>query len=378
MTLIAHSIEPPFFTIGDLLMSRYEKAPFVPPAIPIDVNQVLTEEDRTLFPFEMRRKAYILKQNLVVAFSGFGNEIKDLLQELRIKCNYFDDGSGEISIENVKRILEDYDMENLFGNSSFFILHIDQKECLATKIAWGPWDAIDNEHYHETFANGSGADGYLGWLDQKVAVLSSHEHGDINRMIQINCAFVAKLLTIERFTRATIKDNWGAGFELILYTGSFFMRFDEIAYVLLKAVYDDKSEIDTPEVVNVMYYKYHGEVLVITSIELEGRVPEKGDDGQTMTYRRVSARVYPVLPIDMSRDEVDLDAFAENASFTTMRTARGHMLGKDRYVHAIPAAFNQGGELTVTYDQQTATLQIFMHGLLTQQMKQIAKELYVI
>lgn len=224
MTLIAHSIDPPFFAIGDLLMSSKKKIPFVPPVIPIDISQHLNEENRVWFPYELRRKVYILKQNLVVAFSGNGGEIRELLKELRIQCNYYDEGDDKIRIENVQQILRGYDFPNLFRESSFFMMHINDVEFTAGVITWGHWDSIDNETYHEMFANGSGAEGYLYWLNEKTDFRSSHPEGDVNRLIQMNCAFIAKLFSIERHSRATIRNNWGAGFELMFHTGKNFVK----------------------------------------------------------------------------------------------------------------------------------------------------------
>jgi hypothetical protein len=174
MTMIAHSIEPPFFTIGDVLMSSYKKIPFVPPCAPIDISQLLNEGNRILYPYELRRKVYILKRNLVIAFSGDGEEIKEFLRELRIKCNYYDDGFDEIKIKDVHRILREYDFDNMFRESSFFMMHINDIELSAVEITRGRWDSIDNETYHKMFANGSGSEGYLHWLDDKIDVTSSH------------------------------------------------------------------------------------------------------------------------------------------------------------------------------------------------------------
>jgi hypothetical protein len=189
MTLIAHSIDPPFFTIGDVLMSANEKIPFVPPAAPIDISQILNEPNRVWHPYELRRKIYILKQNLVFAFSGNGEEIKEFLKELKIKCHDYDD---EIKIESVHQILTQYDFNNLFKGSSFFMMHINNGELLATSITRDNWNSVDNETYHQMFANGSGSDGYLYWLSEKIETSSSHPEDDVNQLIQVNCAFIGR------------------------------------------------------------------------------------------------------------------------------------------------------------------------------------------
>lgn len=377
MTLIAHSIDPPFFAIGDVLMSSDEKIVFVPPVTIIDVSQFLNEEYRTLYPCELRRKVYILKQNLVVAFSGDSEEIREFLKELRIKCNYFDEGLNEIKLENVQRILSDYDFDNMFKESSFFMMYINKAELTAVAITRGRWNSIDNEAYHKIFANGSGSDGYLYWLNEKVGVTSSHPECDVNRLIQINCAFIAKLLAIERYTHGTLKDNWGAGFELILHTGKSFVKFEEIAYIIFEAKFNSEGDIGLPFPVSVMYYKYHGEVLAITSIEVFNARPEEVNSDFIVVCHDVEARVYPVFPLDIDLKSVDMNEYTNDVSFSTNRVGRAYVFDKDGFIHSIPSGFNQGSEIKVVFNQKENLMKIHMHKSLLKEMKSIAKDLFL-
>lgn len=376
MTLIAHSIDPPFFAIGDMLMSSHEKIPFVPPVAPIDVSQLLNEEDRIWYPYELRRKVYILKQNLVIAFSGDGHEITEFLKELRIQCNYYDEGHNEIKLEHVQQILWEYDFDNMFKMSSFFMMHINDEELTATVITRGHWDSIDNKTYHEMFANGSGSDGYLYWLNENIKTISSHPEGDINRLIQMNCAFIAKLFAIERHSNATLRDNWGAGFELILHTGKSFIKYEEIAYIIFEAKFNAEGDIDLPFPVNIMYYKYHEEVLTITSIDVYGAKLKAKDDDIIVVSQNIVARVYPVLPLDLDETTIDKNTYAKNVSFTTNCVARSLVLNKEGYVHSIPSFFNRGPEIRIEYDQKGNNINILMHKLLVEEMKDIAKDLF--
>jgi hypothetical protein len=378
MTVISHSIDPPFFVAGDVLMSiKGKKIPFVPPTMPIDISQVLNEKNRVWYPYELRRKVYILKQNLVVAFSGDGYEITEFLKELRIKCNYYDDGSGKIKIEGVMQILSGYDFKNLFKKSSFFMMHINDDELKATPISWGQWDAVDNETYHKMFANGSGADGYLYWLNEKIVTTSSHPEGDVNRLVQMNCAFIGKLLAIERYSHFTLRDNWGAGFELIFHTGKSFIKLEEIAYVLFEAKFDSDGDIGLPYPSCIMYYKYHGEVLVITSIEVFHAKPEEvGSDFIALCYD-IEARVYPVLPLDVNDADIDKNAYTKDASFITHSVARAYALNQDGYIHSVPSGFNFGPEISVEYKQNENVAKIRMDKFLLQEMKNKAKDLFL-
>jgi hypothetical protein len=375
MTLISHSIDPPFFAVGDTLMSSKQKIPFVPPTMPIDISQVLNEENRIWYPYELRRKVYVLKQNLV--FSGDGHEIKEFLKELRIKCNYYDNGSGKISLNSVNQILSGYDFENLFRESSFFMMHINDDELIATQITRGKWDSVDNETYHKMFANGSGANGYLYWLNEKIVTTSSHPLGDVNRLIQMNCAFIGKLLAIERYSHFTLRDNWGAGFELIYHTGKTFIKLEEIAYVLFEAKFDSDGNIGLPYPACIMYYKYHGEVLVVTSLEIFHAKPEEvGSDIIALCYD-IEVRVYPILPLDVNDADIDRNTYTKDASFITHSVARAYALNQDGYVHSIPSGFNFGPEISVEYNQNENVAKIRMNKVVVEEMNAIAKKLYL-
>jgi hypothetical protein len=376
MTLIAHSIEPPFFAIGDVLMSSRKKIPFVPPVAPIDVSQLLNEEDRIWHPYELRRKVYILKRNLAIAFSGNSHEIKGFLKELRIKCNYYDDGNNEIKLEYLQQIIEEYDFDNMFTMSSFFMMHINDIELTAVVITKGHWDSIDNKTYHEMFANGSGSDGYLYWLNENIKTISSHPEGDVNRLIQMNCAFIAKLFAIERHGHATLRDNWGAGFELIFHTGQSFIKYEEIAYIIFEAKFSTEGDIELPFPVNIMYYKYQEEILTITSIDVYSATTEKKDDNTIIITQDLDVRVYPVLPLDIDENTIDKNAYAKDVSFTTYCVARGLVLNKDGFIHSIPSFFNRGSEIKVEYNQGENKLEIPMHNILVEEMKSLAKELF--
>jgi hypothetical protein len=193
----------------------------------------------------------------------------------------------------------------------------------------------------------------------------------------MNCAFICRLLALERCTHATLRDNWGAGFELILYTGKFFIKFDEIAYVIFEAKFDAEGDIGLPFPVNIMYYKYYGEVLVITSIEIYNARPEEVDSDFVAICDNIEARVYPVLPLDVNKNDIDKNMYAKNASFTTYRVARGYVLNKDGYIHSIPSGFSQGPEISIEYNQNENVVKILMHKFLVEEIKTKARDLFL-
>jgi hypothetical protein len=126
-----------------------------------------------------------------------------------------------------------------------------------------------------------------------------------------------------------------------------------------------------------MYYKYHGEILVITSIEIYHARPEEVDSDFVALCYDIEARVYPVLPLDIDENDVDRNIYTKDAYFTTNSVVRGYVLNQDGYIHSIPSGFNRGPEITVEYNQNENVVKIRMDKFLLQEMHDKAKGLFL-
>ena len=124
--------------------------------------------------------------------------------------------------------------------------HTDENSIFVSDFNFGNWNAVESEVYNKISANGSGSKGFNEWANAPVKFISSHQKGDIWYAIQSNVSLMAKLMAIERSTLGTIKKNWGAGFELMFYNGTTFVKFDQVCYLIFEAEFDEEGNIGRP------------------------------------------------------------------------------------------------------------------------------------
>src|SRR5215471_9322973 len=77
---------------------------------------------------------------------------------------------------------------------------------------------------------------------------------------------VSKILSRERATLHTVRKHWGAGFEIVYWTGQKFAKVDDIVYLLNNGIITENGNFDIPVPTLILRYKYHGEILSITCI----------------------------------------------------------------------------------------------------------------
>lgn len=352
MTLIAHSIsfKVPFI-VGDILLSNGIRQPFTPPTIFVDISEHLNEPDRKDFPCDLAQKVYIVTPNLAIAFSGVVYEMTKFLKELRYKCNKIYD--NKVLPEHIHRFLEDYDLPKNFSESSFFMMlieHTGNDSIYVSQFNYGNWNSLETELYNEVFANGSGAVSYRNWANDKVEFTSSHEKGDIHFAIQSNVCLITKLLAIERASLATLKKNWGAGFEMVFYTGETFIKFQQIAYLVFQAEFDDEGNFGDPMLAKVMYYEYVNETLVIVSLDILAATYTEKDNLLHINADKLRVGTFPVFPIDLEETPDEIQ-FANDISFLTYRVGVAYIITKNKESLFIPAFFNEGPELKVEFVQ---------------------------
>lgn len=375
MTLIAHSINfrVPFI-VGDLLLSSNVKVPFTPPTIFVDVSEYLDEPDRKYFPLELAQKIYVVSPRLAVALSGSVYEMNEFLKELRHICKVYD---NDIKPDYIHRFLKDYNLPVNFSQASFYMMlieHTSKNSIFVSEFNFGNWNDVESEVYNKISANGSGAKGFNEWANAPVKFISSHEKGDIWYAIQSNVSLMAKLMAIERSTLGTIKKNWGAGFELMFYDGTSFIKFDQVAYLIFEAEFDGDGNIGDPFLTKAIYYEYIAETLKIVSIDIgEARYREENN---LLHVKGTSLRVgiYPVYPIDM-KDTNGQNELESNISFETRRVGAAVIVTKNKERLFIPAFFNEGPELRVEF-QRGKSFEVTMMVEFMRRIRDHSKEAY--
>ena len=348
MTLIAHSLNDKVpFIVGDILLSATYKESFTSPTISVDIKDYLNEPTRKYFPNSLARKVYVITPKLAVALAGDEIEMKNFLNGLRSWAKYDD----VITKELLNKCLSSYNLNESFKESAFLMILIEDLKDNKIEISTftsGKWKQTETEIFETIAAKGSGTTDFLFWAAEKGEFRSSLPKENIGHAIQSNTGLIARLLAIEIASLWNISNNWGAGFELAFYNYDHFTLFSEIAYVLYEAHYDEQGGIGDPYPAKIMYYKYYGEELVITSIDMNRGILEHENEYYVGQATECNTQVFQVSPLD-EPSEFPLSEIVSDLSFSTYRIAAGFIIKKNNKKLFIPSFFNEGPETHITY-----------------------------
>lgn len=352
--------------MSDLLWSAdYSPQPVRFPTNNFDPTPHLPAEQESK-PIKLGQKMYFINDRTCIIFAGLSDEI---IVFLTVFKSTFKD-KGVLSMQEIKDFLDAYELQTNFTNSSFFIQHIDHEadgsinvgqyycpketntvDPIDFKVVEGVWNVMKDATYDKVWACGSGTEGFLNIVKQVGTVYSRYPEGDFMRAIQTNTSLISKLLTMERVSLYTLKENWGGGFEMAYYNGTRFEKVDRIAYVINHSQFDSTGNMGLPIPMLIMYYQYTNDLLYIVVLEVHKYVIE---DTQTHTIFTAGAEdfygtVFEVEGVDV--DDIEVYALPKDFSFETNRISMGYsIITKDNGIFN-PAFFNMGPEVTIKFQQ---------------------------
>lgn len=332
--------------IGDLLISSSHKPPaFELPVLTDDVVQYLSSEASD-HPIHLDQKIYVLKENVCIAFAGDVAEIKKFLIDITVYCK----AKEEITALDMQQFLQQHVGSDSWKEISFVILVADRltHEIGIGKFLHGQWLRANTELYGEVWATGSGSQDFLIEASVKMDFSGSYQPDNGEHAIQANLIMIGRLLAQERKTLNSVKNHWGAGFEMIYYDGRQFKKVDEIAYVINYGMYTTAGDIpQVPIPVIILHYKYFGELLVISVIRTFSGNTIENDMTYTIRSDDILKRKFVVAPFDYTGDE-DFSKLGEDYSFTSNINIMSYILETEGYYY-IPASINLGKELEVQF-----------------------------
>lgn len=299
MTLIASTFsqEMPFI-IGDLLFSSKEGKPnFITPT-QLPAPERTQGYNPEYLPYELWQKIYILRDNLALSMAGDYYEMKVFLRELKLRIAAYDVLTKEI-IEN---FLIDFDLKKNFSESVMMILlmtDVNEETRYVNRFTSGKWDQQDDEHFGRIWASGSGAESFLLQFSAPVTFTADSPRGSASHAVTANMGLLAKWLAIEKSSGITLRDHWGAGFEMIFFDGVRFAKFQEIAFVIFEGRSDENGYTNAAFPTVVIYLYYENDILFITSLK-----PEPGNwsvinDNVTYFSESVETTLFAITPLDL-------------------------------------------------------------------------------
>jgi hypothetical protein len=281
--------------LGDLLVTTGSPGrSIILPAVGIDITGV-PGIPRVI---GLVQKVYILADNVCIAFtSNDSREIRNLLEDFRPFC------SAGLPPDEIRKRVEEYDYAG-FSNSAFLMTIVDNNGG-GTATDPNVIELVKGQGFISKQGNcfrdyrpaGSATTDFASMVDEKREIFGSFPDSDYRQGIVRNVAFAARFLADERYFLRTLQSSWGGGFELVFYNGQRFQKLDNFAIVLQRGKFIDQGNvnIESPSMIN--HYRYYGDDLIITAIEMYDASPRTEGDYTVWTSKslRVSAITVPQL-----------------------------------------------------------------------------------
>lgn len=264
MSLISlHELNNRPYLIGDLLISSPDKGHDL--SIPTHLKPVehLLPSTQQRFPSKLKQKLYIINPKLCLAIAGSVVSMKLFLKDVRQHFRY-----KPTNLDEINDLLFQYS-EVPHKDLSYCVIYAEQKENEKPfRYFFKGGKNIIETLSQKLWIAGSGSQDYSADIAEPFRFSSSVPSSDPRFSIANLLMDLAKMLAKERFTLNTIAKFWGAGFELILFEDNQFKKLDDITYILLKGAIDPTGQM-VASPVSFYNYKYHSDLLIITSFSEE-------------------------------------------------------------------------------------------------------------
>ncbi len=391
MTLIASTLNHKMpFLISDLLWSSKPSNTHVRfPTNILDPSQHLPA-NQEYKPIKLGQKMYFIKNNVCIIFAGDRNEILTFLIVIKNAFQNY----NKISKNDIHQFLSIYNLEQNYKESAFFITHIENLpndsinvsqfyypsetnivDPIEFNIQEESWNIMYDPIYEEVSACGGGTEGFLNIIKQLGIFHTQFENGDFMQALQANTILISKLLTLERVSLYTLRENWGGGFEIAYYNGEKFEKINEIAYVINHSQFDISGDVGLPIPMLIMYYKYIGDILYIVALEVR-RYSIKETE-MYFTFISLTGEfhttLYEVEGIDL--ENIEDYKLPSDFSFSTNKISMGYSLITKKNSIYNPAFFNGGSEVSINFEQGEK-IEVVINKKIVEDIKNIAKEIF--
>lgn len=374
MTMIAFTLNYNVpFVVGDILFTSENTSEDI--QLPTQANDLKERlVDNKALPVALLQKIYIMKPNLCVALAGNALAMQSFLEELRMRCKYY--GDWEITKDILMTFLNDLNLKNTFKKSAFCFMLLEGQSNSFQDLEIGhppeAWKTMENDLFEKVYVCGSGDEPYLRRMQIETKHKSSHRKGDFFYAIQNNINLFARLLAEEKSTSHTTKDRWGAGFETIYFNGESFTKFDNLTYVIFQGEYiSDEGDIGELNPVLIMHYKYYGNTLVISSIDITGGFGNIQNEETYYFSQKINVEHYKIGTI--YKDYEEDNSIPVNKSFANERITAGFAIRTKTGVHS-PAFYTEKDGARVLYSEETKSISITLKSQMMEDVRKISKE----
>jgi len=268
MTLIALTVNNGYTAehgypvlIADILISSPDGDECMPTPTYINGAKRIFSDNKSLKPFGLNQKLYVINDRLCVALGGNLIQMERFLK--RLKALY---SSIDFDDDDLWRFVDEFSRDEGRGMIAIVLK--------SKAVAEGEFDfqvrciGLYNENlvksrlYGNVIAGGSGAPQFLEFIQSDTKFFT--DITDTDAFLAANQSLIAHFLGLEISNAETLSKYWGAGYEMIAFENGRFVKLKEYTVVLLYAPFGKVIEFQAAPF-STMMVSYQEDVMLITT-----------------------------------------------------------------------------------------------------------------
>ena len=269
--------------MADLLISSAESDGVIEtPTFVKGTGSILIDpEGRSYKPLTLMQKLYVVNNRLCLALGGRGDQMYTFLR--KVKAFY---GSDDFDNDDFQRFLATYPNEDKSGLIAIILTSKKiEKEVLFTAYWIGSVKHSNNERYETVWAAGSGVNQFIDFINSNPKFRT--DITDADATLVMNQYLMGYWIGNEVASAESLSNNWGAGFEMIVFRNGKFVKLKEYTVVLIAGKIGKNIDFN-PAPINTIMFSYQTDVLIIKA------------------FASNIEKVFAVPAIDETRTELEL------------------------------------------------------------------------
>jgi hypothetical protein len=246
--------------MGDLLISSPDGDENMPtPTYVNGTREIYADADDK--PIGLNQKLYVINDRLCVALGGRVSQMETFLKKLRVIYDTVD-----FDINDLSKFVNEFAKEE--GDEMFAIILIaseiekDTYDFQVRCINLFQNDMAQSSLYGTVVAGGSGADQFLKFVQTNTKFATDITNTDA--FLATNQSLMSHFLGLEISSADTLREYWGAGFEMITFDSGKFVKLHEYTVVVLNAPFG-RGKMFEAEPICTMMINYQDDVMLITT-----------------------------------------------------------------------------------------------------------------
>lgn len=260
MTLVAYTLtkKGKHSLVSDLLLSSDLDQPRGSIELPMlrGISEAFERDRPGKSLVQLVQKMVLINPKLCFAGAGLAFELKELVEDLRIRFSQL-----STTPEEIQSFLDNQDFKN-FSSSIVLLLLCENQHAYFFK---GEWLETREAHGWTCVVTGSGARGYLEYILQERRWGWNYEtEGNKNYepIVEATLCCVVDSMARELMSQKTLLNYWGGGFEVLSINEDGYYKLNNIVYVIV--LYEiDSNGADAFRLYCGLYYHYHEDTLII-------------------------------------------------------------------------------------------------------------------